>query len=73
MAFSGPEGKCHGATRPDSGAPDDRSVRDLSATREGDRQGWEVDASVSRVAWFDSAGIAFDELRSSIDMEVVQG
>ena len=68
VAFSGPEGKCHGAACPDTGEPHDGFVRDGCACREGDRQGWEIDASVGCVAWFDRSGIAFNELRLSVDM-----
>jgi hypothetical protein len=71
VAFSGPESKRHGAVCPDTGAPDDGFVRDGCAGREGDRQRWEIDASVGCVAWFDGSGIAFNELRLSVDMQIV--
>jgi hypothetical protein len=71
VAFSGPEGKCHGAACPDVGAPDEGFVWDGCACREGDRQGWEIDAGVGCVAWFDRSGIAFNEVRLFVDMQIV--
>ena len=71
VAFRGPESKCDGAACPDTGAPNNGLVRDRCASREGDRQGWEIDARDGCVAWFDRSGIAFNELRLSVDMQIV--